>query len=212
MAKQVPTKSALSVALIKVFTADIEAQDGAESARLKLNQTMARAKVLPTHFKSPKSEGSTAPEGWFESVKELAFQAVMHKCSAADKKLLQADNAKGMTEKQKARRKQLQQNVGAKVGDWKTSYTKYLEGIGSKLLGDVAKPTPKVSPACEVLQDEGIALSYDGATNAILKSLAREVVRLQNLEGAAGDINLAIVKVKQAMVALIGETKSHDKH
>lgn len=154
--------------------------EGYKAAALAFNKALHAEDVPVEYFKAPSKDDISATKEWarFKSA------VVIPSLSAAQQRLIALPSTKGLTDKQKADRKNAQQQVGSRIKDLRNSYSRYLLSLEPK------------------------APRMPSSLNTVLKDLVTKAIeKAQKAEGddasaALKDVT-AFVKELQAAVKLI---------
>ncbi len=110
----------IKAATATLMTASAAADVRSRNAETKALDAMQADGMVSTDFISPRKPESTATEQFFGEVKNT----VVLSFSKTDQKLIGYKDTKGLSDKQKARRRELQQTIGKKIGQFARSLRK----------------------------------------------------------------------------------------
>ena len=172
-AKATPTR--FTPAVEKAITGLTKASESLGLKTVSVIDTLRAACIKSTDFISPKTEGSTAtPE------LNAAFKAAIVKGFSAAKRKLLAAPAKSLSDSDKAKRKVVQQSIGAYMAAFKRDLlAREPEGI--------AKAAAKKEAGRAAQQSTGPAKAA-GSTAKVLESLQQAAKRAQAIEEPDFDV------------------------
>ena len=127
MASQGHNRLVMTDSLAKDIRAAVSSERRNAAVRGKLLNHFRTCGIKWTDFISPKSEGTTATQEWWDALREQIVAGF----TVADQNLIKGDPRK-MTEKQKERRKYAQQQIGARISDFKKGLRPAPESGGRK--------------------------------------------------------------------------------
>jgi len=172
-ARALPTR--FTPAVEKAITGHAKATEAYALKSVTAIDTLRGAGIMSTDFISPKTEGSTAtPE------LNAAFKAAIVKGLSAAKRKLLAAPAKSLSDEDKAKRKVVQQSIGAYMGAFKRDLlAREPEGI--------AKAKAKKEAGRAAQQPTGQTKAA-GSAAKVLESLQQAVKRARAIEEPEFDV------------------------
>ena len=162
----------IKAATATLMTASAAADVRSRNAETKALDAMQADGMVSTDFISPKKPESTATEQFYGEVKG----AVVLSFSKTDQKLIGYENTKGLSDKQKARRRELQQTVGKKIGQFAKSLRKREAGDRDPVITTLESRVH--TKLTDVLKQVRKAEQFNGKSRALCGFLTQAIEQI----------------------------------